>query len=792
MKAPISWLREYVDINVDIETLCKKMVDIGLEIEEVIYLGESVTNVVVGQIEEIAQHPNADRLRVCKVNVGNDVIDIVTNSQTVNVGDKVPVALHGAHLANGLKITKGKMRGVESFGMFCGAEELGINGDYYPNADTDGVLVLEPSAVVGSDVRAEVGIDDYVIDVAVTSNRQDCNSVYGLAREVAVALNTTCRPLDTTHSQGVEQTCDYVTVSVPASDLCPNYYMQGVKDVKVAKSPLWMTSRLAKVGLHGINNLVDVTNYVLMEVGQPMHAFDYADLTDKQIVVRRANDGETITALDNKEYKLNANNLVIADGTKAVGLAGIMGGANSGIKDTTTCVMLECARFKRENVRHSSRNLGLSSDSSARFEKGIDAYTTNLGLERALHLIEKLACGTIIGGKIAVETQSTQTTNVTFNKKRIKQLLGITIEDNRVVEILEALNINTTIDGDVVSCVVPAYRDDIARDCDVIEELIRVYGYDNIVGTLMQQSHITNGGKTDVAKYQEKCTDTLCGMGYHEAIFYPFGGKALFDKLTTDGADVSGNIKIVNPIGEELSLMNLTLLPNILQCCALNQSRKNKGFKLFEHGKAYLPKALPLTELPVEEKRIAMLVDSANFDDFRQEVLSVAKVFTSNIKLERASVPYLHPGISANLLVDGQFAGVFGQIHPKIAKNFGVSDSVFVAEISFDSLYQAKQAQPKFVPFAKFPSIERDFALVVDEDVPAQDVLDTIEAVCPLCESATLFDVYRSDALGKGKKSIAISVQFRHKERTLADSDVEKQINRCLKELNTKFNAVLR
>lgn len=792
MKAPISWLREYVDINVDIDTLCKRMVDIGLEIEEVIYLGENVTNVVVGQIEEISQHPNADRLRVCKVNVGNEVIDIVTNSQTVNVGDKVPVALHGSKLANGLKITKGKMRGVESFGMFCGAEELGINGDYYPNANTDGVLVLNPSAVVGSDVRAEVGIDDYVIDVAVTSNRQDCNSVYGLAREVAVALGTTCRPLQTTHSQGVEQTSSYVTVSVSASDLCPNYYMQGVKDVKVAPSPIWMTSRLAKVGLHGINNLVDVTNYVLMEVGQPMHAFDYADLTDKQIVVRRANDGETIVALDNKEYKLNANNLVIADGTKAVGLAGIMGGANSGIKDTTTCVMLECARFKRENVRHSSRNLGLSSDSSARFEKGIDAYTTNLGLERALHLIETLGCGTVIGGKIAVEAQAPQTTTVTFNKKRIKQLLGITIEDDRVVEILNSLNISTTIDGEVITCVVPAYRDDIARDCDIIEELIRVYGYDNIVGTLMQQSHITNGGKTDVAKYQEKCTNVLCGMGYHEAIFYPFGGKALFDKLTTDGADVSGNIKVINPIGEELSLMNLTLLPNILQCCALNQSRKNKGFKLFEHGKAYLPKALPLTELPVEEKRIAMLVDSTNFDAFRQEVLSLAKVFTSNIKLERASVPYLHPGISANLLVDGKFAGVFGQVHPKIAKNFGVTDSVFVAEISFDSLYQAKQAQPKFVPFAKFPSIERDFALVVDEDVPAQDVLDTIQTVCPLCESATLFDVYRSDALGKGKKSIAISVQFRHKERTLADSDVEKQINRCLKELNTKFNAVLR
>ncbi|MBR2974896.1 MAG: phenylalanine--tRNA ligase subunit beta [Clostridia bacterium] len=792
MKAPISWLKEYVDINVDIDTLCKKMVDIGLEIEEVIYLGANVTNIVVGQITQIKQHPNADRLRVCQVDVGAEQIAIVTNSQTVAEGDKVPVALHGSHLANGLKITKGKMRGVESLGMFCGAEELGINGDYYPNADTDGVLVLQPTAVVGSDVRAEVGIDDYVIDVAVTSNRQDCNSVYGLAREVAVALGTTCRPLDTSVTCVDDSTQNYVDVKVVATDLCPNYYMQGVKDVTIARSPLWMTSRLAKVGLHGINNLVDVTNYVLMEVGQPMHAFDYADLGDKQIVVRRANQDETIVALDNKEYKLNAGYLVIADATKAVGLAGIMGGANSGIKDTTTCVMLEAARFKRENIRHSSRNLGLSSDSSARFEKGIDAYTTNLGLQRALHLIQKLGCGTVLGGKIAIEAECPQSTSVVFNKQRIKQLLGIAIDDCQVVKILQSLNIATTIDGDVVSCEVPAYRDDIARDCDIIEELIRVYGYDNIVGTLMQQSHITNGGKTDVAKYQDKCTDVLCGLGYHEAIFYPFGGKALFDKLTTDGADVTANIKIVNPIGEELSLMNLTLLPNMLQCCALNQSRKNKGFKLFEHGKAYLPKALPLVELPVKEKRICLLRDTGDFDTFRQEVLTLAKVFNSNIKLERADVPYLHPGISAKLLVDGSFAGVFGQIHPQIAKNFGVTEGVFVAEISFDALYNAKQAQPKFVPFAKFPSIERDFALVVAEDVAVQEVLDTILAVCPLCESASLFDVYRSHAIGQNKKSIAISVQFRHKERTLADSDVEKQINKCLKELNVRFDAVLR
>ncbi|MCM1043809.1 MAG: phenylalanine--tRNA ligase subunit beta, partial [Corallococcus sp.] len=351
MKAPISWLREYVDINVDIETLCGKMVDIGLEIEQVDYLGNSVTNVVVGQIAEITKHPDADRLRCCKVDIGaGELVDIVTNDANVNVLDKVPVALHNARLANGLHITKGKVRGVMSVGMFCGAEELGINSDYYDGADCDGVLKLQSDSIVGEDIRKEVGIDDYVIDVAVTSNRQDCNSIYGLAREVSVALNTSCRPLEIGFAENAESTSDYVDVEVCATDLCKDYYMQGLKDVTIQKSPLWLRRRLAKIGLRSINNIVDITNYVLIEAGQPMHAFDYSDITDNKIIVRRAKNNEEIVLLDDKTYKLSADNLVIADNNRPIGLAGIMGGAGSGIKNSTTCVMFEAARFARENI----------------------------------------------------------------------------------------------------------------------------------------------------------------------------------------------------------------------------------------------------------------------------------------------------------------------------------------------------------------------------------------------------------------------------------------------------------
>ncbi|MGN1066818.1 MAG: phenylalanine--tRNA ligase subunit beta, partial [Candidatus Fimimonas sp.] len=378
MKVPLSWIKEYVDVTENIDVLCKKMVDIGLEIEEVVYLGEKVTNVKVCQLKEITQHPNAERLLCCKVDLGSEIIPIVTNDHHVKVGDKVPVALHNATLANGLVIKKGKMRGEESWGMFCGPEELGITKDYYENADVDGVLVLNESAQIGADIRAEVGLDDYVLDVNVPANRQDCNSVLGLAREVAAALGKECKLPDVSYTETSVATDSLVKVNVVAKDICKGYYMQGVTNVKIEKSPLWMTSRLAKVGLHGINNLVDITNYVLFEIGQPMHAFDYNDIADKTIVVRRAAEGEKIVPLDGKEYVLNNDDLVIADNSRAVGLAGIMGGANSGIKDDTNCVLFESASFARGNIRRTSRKLGLRSDSSARFEKGIETYTNNL------------------------------------------------------------------------------------------------------------------------------------------------------------------------------------------------------------------------------------------------------------------------------------------------------------------------------------------------------------------------------------------------------------------------------
>ncbi len=793
MRVPLSWLKDFVDITEDIQTLCKKMVDIGLEIEEVDYLGKNVSNIVVCQIEEIAQHPNAERLLCCKVNIGNEIIPIVTNDHHVQVGDKVPVALHNAQTANGLHITKGKMRGEPSFGMFCGAEEVGITKDYYEGADYDGVLVLRKDAEIGQDIRKEVGTDDYVLDVCVTSNRQDCNSVLGIAREVAVALGKTCKEPDVSYTEESAQTTGLVTVNVQDGDICPTYYMQGLTDVVVAPSPLWLTSRLAKVGLHGINNLVDITNYVLYEIGQPMHAFDYKEINNKTIIVRRANNGEEIVPLDGKTYSLSTDDIVIADSSRAVGLGGIMGGANSGIVDDTNCVLFESATFARGNIRRTSRRLGLRSDSSARFEKGIDAYTNNLGLSRALHLAQKLGCGKVTTGRICVGVEGQERT-VEFETPRIKQLLGIEIPNQRILQILSSLNIQTAIDGTHITCIVPAYREDIARDCDIIEELIRVYGYDNITGTLMEGSHITCGGKTPIDAHLDSVRDVLNGLRYDECIFYPFAGKALFDKASLLPVDESKYIRVMNPIGEELSLMNVSLAPNMLQCIALNLSRQNSKLKLFEIGKAYLADSLPLTKLPVEQKRISICATEVDFDTFRTNVLQVVSTFVGpkGIKLVRTTdSALLHPGVAADIYFDDVLCGYMGKLHPQIAANFDINVDTYIAELYVDELWKNKKEQTKFVAFGKFPAITRDFAFLCNEEVLAQNILDEFLNL-PLVESATLFDTYRSEQLGAGKKSLAISVVFRDANKTLQDNDIEKQAGKALRAINEKYGAALR
>ncbi|MCM1043662.1 MAG: phenylalanine--tRNA ligase subunit beta, partial [Corallococcus sp.] len=445
------------------------------------------------------------------------------------------------------------------------------------------------------------------------------------------------------------------------------------------------------------------------------------------------------------------------------------------------------------NIRHSSRALGVRSDSSARFEKGIDSYTTPMGLSRALHLAEKLGAGTVVGGRILCGLGVEKQKVIKFPQIRIKQLLGLEIPQETIINILNSLSFDVEFSGKNLICKVPLYRDDVERDCDIVEEIIRVYGYDNIQGTLMPESHITNGGKNNCEKVFDCIKNVLCGLRYNETVFYPFGGKQLFDKMSLSGnCSVSDNIRLLNPIGDELSLMNLSLLPNIIQCAAFNQNQKNREVQLFECGKVYLPSELPPKSLPTEERRLAVLRDCGDFDDIRNDVLTVVKLFSDKIKSVRSSKEFLHPGISADIYVGSEQVGYMGKLHPIVARNFGLDDGVFVAELSVDKLMQNCEERFAFVKIAKFPAVERDFALVVDESVASQSILDAFRQYCPFCIEANLFDVYRSESIGSGKKSIAISVLFRHPEKTLSDVDVEKQISKCLIRLEIEFGAVLR
>lgn len=795
MKALVSWLKDYVDIDVDINTLCDKLVSIGFEVEEVKYLGENIENVVTGKILKIEKHPDADKLVICQIDLGNEVTQIVTGANNIKEGDIVPVAKHGSTLPNGANIKKGKLRGVESNGMLCSGEELCITNDNYPGADVYGILILDKDTPVGVDVKPVLGLDDYLIDVGVTSNRPDCQSVLGLAREVAVAIGKPFKMPEISYvPDNSSNVSDYVNVEVSAQDLCPTYLMAAVKDVKIGESPLWMKRRLRGMGLRAISNMVDITNYVLLEMGQPMHAFDHKDILDNQIIVRRAKNNETIVPFDEKTYTLDDDVLVIADRERAVGLAGIMGGKNSGIKEDTQTVVFEAAKFKRENIRKSSRKLGIRSDSSARFEKGVNSFTTHLALKRAMQLVQQLGCGTCTGGVIDISAEKIQKNTLSFKFSRIKKLLGISVPENEVIRILSLLGIETKIENKVVTCLIPEYRDDLERDCDIIEEIIRVYGYDHIKPTLLTKSSITFGGKTEKQALVDKAKEVLVGLGCSEIITYAFFGKSSIDKLCVkQDSELYNLIRIKNPLGEEVSCMRSTLIPGMLSSLALNQSRANEKATLFEFGKVFVPEKLPLEDLPAEKETLSIgMYGNGDFFRLKAIVSILLEELGCELKVEKSDKEYLHPGVSANIYANGKFVGYFGEVHPTVAKNYEMNNTSYIAEIDFDKLEECAQHKVTYKNIAKFPAVQRDLSLVVDDEVTVGELIEAARQNVHLLEEVSLFDVYKGNQVEQGKKSVSLSFKFRSENKTLTDDEIEKQMKRILSNLQSKCNAKLR
>ena len=790
MKVPYSWLLEYVDVDVTPQVLADKLVSVGFEVEEIIDL-RTVSNVYTCKIVNIDKHPNADKLQVCSVTLdGVNNLQIVTNAKNIKVGDIVPVALDGADLCGDIHITKGAIRGVESDGMFCSGHELGATDADYPGASADLVLVMQENEY-GKDINEVLGRNDIVLDVAITANRPDCQSILGVAREVAVVLGKELKEPNTTYK--VTDIDTDVKVEIKDFDLCSHYMAREVKNIKIAPSPTYIQNRLRAVGIRPINNVVDITNYVLTELGQPMHAFDKRYVEGAKIVVRRAQNGEKITTLDEKINTLTDNMLVICDANKPCAVAGIMGGLNSGIQPDTQSIIFESARFARDNIRRTSKALNLRSDSSARYEKGIDFYSQEFALNRALSLIDELGVGDITKTVIDCYKVRPEEKVVTVEVSKINDILGIVVEDEFILKILNGLSIKSTINNGVLVSKIPGYRDDIDGANDLAEEIIRYYGYEHITSSLMPGAEQTLGGNTVEQIKVDTLKTRLVGMGFMETTTYSFISPKAFDLLNLNKDSILRRAaKLLNPLGDDWSIMRTLLLPSALNIIAYNMSKKQNKGRIFEIAKVFLPESLPLTTQPKEvETLIACAFGGESFFTLKGAIEDALSVFGVKIELEQQVYEYLHDGRSAKVLADGKEIGYIGEIHPDVAENYELTDRVYVAEINLDALLGYSNVI-KFTPIPKYPNVERDIALVADENLPVGNIIKFISEFSDLIEKVELFDVYRGAQVESGKKSVALNVSLRSLEHTLKDEEVQAVMNKLLGELESKFDCKLR
>ena len=797
MILPFSWLKDYVDVDVTPETLQEKLFSCGFEVEELTYLGKDVENVVTGRITKTEKHPDADRLTVCQVDCGAlGARQIVTAATNVFAGAVVPIALDNStvkHEGGIQKIKTGKLRGVVSEGMFCSGEELGINDDFYAGAEVNGILILDADTPLGTDIRPVVGIDDWLFDIAVTANRPDCQSVFGMAREVAAILKKPLKVPATDYTSHPTKVSLTVEVREPA--LCPRYVGNYVADVKIGTSPRWMRRRLALCGLRSVSDIVDITNFVLLELGQPMHAFDRNYLEGDGIVVRRANAGEKIAALDEKEFALTPDNLLICDKKKGVALAGIMGGRNSEIKADTKEVFFEAAKFARDSVRKTSRALGQRSDSSARFEKGVDAWTCAFAMDRALHLTQELGCGTPTDCRADVNADPLTPKTIETTYEKIDGVLGIQVPHAEMTAILERLGFGVRATETGMTVTVPLWREDVDGYPDLAEEIIRSYGYEHITPTFLARATVTRGGLTPAQKTEEKCKRTLQHEGFMETCSYSFYSPKDFDllRLPADAPERS-SIRILNPIGEDLSVMRTVLAPSMIANVVRNVRRGNDAGRLFEVANVYLPKALPLTELPEERRHISLgLWGEGDFFDLKGAVEAIAEAFDIRLSFERTEKPFLHPGVAAAVKLGEKEIGWLGELHPAVCEELALEKKVYLGELDYAALAKKFAADITYRPVPKYPDAVRDLAVVVEEKVTCAQMETCILKSCKAAKKAELFDVFRGKALGEGKKSMAFHITFAAEgEKPVTPEASENYFKKIVDALHKTLGAELR
>ena len=790
MKVLLSWINDYVDTSsIELKTLTKGLTDAGFEVEDVIDKAKGLEKVVVSKITDIRLHPNADKLVICSADYGFGKTEIVTHATNMKTGDLVPLALVGAHLPNGAEIKSGNLRGVESNGMFCAGEELGIDNSIYPSAEVDGLLILKSGLKLGTPIAEVLKLDEIVLDINVLPNRADCNSIYGIAKEIGAIFSLPIKPLDLTYKTNSSKKID---VDVLDYDLCPRYEATVVENVKNGASPDWMQRRL-KLLDHSPHSLyVDITNYVLLEVGQPMHAFDLSKIEGGKIIVRRAKANEKLLALDNNEYTLNENNLVIANAVAPMVIAGIMGGVHSGTYPDTKNVLLESANFHFANIRRSSHALGLSSDSSIRYSKGVNIGNTDIGMKRALNLISKLNAGDISSVTVDKNCGLPNLRTVESKVQSINDRLGLNIDKVQMIEILNRLGINTIAKGETLVSTIPEERTDIERECDICEEVGRIYGLDNIsIDDSTATDFSTVGELTVEQKNINRLKIASAMYGYNETLTWQFGGPKLIASALMDENE---HIKIANPIGQDYSIMRRSLIPNMLNTISFNLKQGNKDLKLFELARVFIPKQLPITELPDEHNNLCISL-TGDYDFYRLKN-DLNKIMASiGIKLEyRASQrQQMHPGICADVYLYNRSIGVIGEVHPKVRKNFDIAQKVFVAEINLTNAITRLNDRHTGNAPEKLPHISRDLAIVLDKDVPASKIIETaIKADRQNVVECKIFDVYMSESLGENKKSVAMSLSIRQGEKPLSENEITPIVNRVLDAEIKNLNAKLR
>ena len=795
MNISLSWLNKYVDIDVPVEELCEKMIRSGFEVESIEDLSETMKNVVVGKVVAMEKHPDSDHLWVCQVNIGaEEPVQIITGAQNVFVGATVPAALHNSYLPDGTHITKGKLRGLPSNGMLCSGEELALKAGDFPGCDVNGIMIMEDAYAAGTDMREILHLDDYIIDFKITANRPDCNCVLGVAREAAVALGKEFRepvPAFTANSESIH---DYIKLRVEDYDLCPRYMGRVVKNLRIKESPDWMKQCLKAAGMRPINNIVDITNYVLLETGHPMHAFDLRDIRGNEIIVRRAKNGEEITTLDDKAHTLTDEMLVIADAEGPSCIAGVMGGLNSEIKEDTKELFFECAKFRRDNVRRTARTLGMRTEASARFERGVDIIGVEYAMNRALQLIEELDAGDIVDGVIDLHDGLPAPRILTVPAKRINDLLGIEVPFETIVSILNLLDIDTTIADGMLTCHIPSHRDDVEGAADLAEEIMRIYGCEYIVSTPMR-GDIVRGKKLPERIKSDKVKRTLIAREMREISTYSFISSKAVDSLHLASDDSRRNaVTLLNPLGEEYSTMRTQLITSMLTVLQTNISRKIPAARFFEVSKRFVPKSLPLTEQPAEIPTLSLGVYGADEDFFTLKgiVESLFDAFGVSVDYTAAKETFLHPGRQAAAMVGDETLAIFGEVHPDVAAEYDIDSRVYVAEIDLQALYAIETPRVIYKALPRFPAVERDLALLCDADMPVAEIEKIIrKAGGKILDSVELFDVYQGAQIEAGKKSVAYSLKFRSPDRTLSDDDIDPSLNKIFEKLREN-NCILR